>query len=151
MKTSKAVPIILRRTAECTEILVFTHPQAGVQFVKGTVEQDESVIEAAARELTEESGVSGAVYVRDLGTWESCPRGQVWHFQEMHIAEELQDSWEHFTTDGGGHMFRFHWHPLDEQPTNTWHPVYLAALRFVRERLATSSIQHATGAPSGAA
>ncbi|WP_410001350.1 NUDIX domain-containing protein [Rhizobium leguminosarum] len=39
------------------EILAFTHPSAGNQFVKGTVEEGERPQDAAARELREESGL----------------------------------------------------------------------------------------------
>ena len=35
-----------------TEVLVIEHPLAGIQLVKGTVEQGESVNDAAARELS---------------------------------------------------------------------------------------------------
>lgn len=47
MRTSKAVPVLLRRAPQGVGILVFTHPLAGVQIVKGTVEAGESVNQAA--------------------------------------------------------------------------------------------------------
>ena len=146
MRTPKAVPVLLRHAPTGTEILVFEHPQAGVQLVKGTVEPSESVSEAAMRELREESGVADAVCVGDLGTWESCPQGQVWYFREIRVASSLPDTWEHFTIDGGGHLFKFHWHRLTDEPANNWHPVYVAALDFVRQALGASGSSAARGA-----
>ena len=51
----KVVPVILRDINQRTEILVFKHPIAGIQIVKGTVETNEELEEAALRELYEES------------------------------------------------------------------------------------------------
>jgi len=143
MKTPKAVPIVLRHRAGCAEVLVFTHPQAGTQIVKGTIEPGESVSQACLRELAEESGVSGTAYVRDLGTWEQCPRGQVWHFREVSVSGELPDAWSHFTQDGGGQVFTFRWHVLDQPAPTDCHPTFVRALRFLHDRLAELS-QHAS-------
>lgn len=139
MRTPKAVPIVLRRRGRHTEVLVFAHPEAGTQIVKGTVEPGESVAQACVRELAEESGVTGGEYVRDLGAWEQCPRGQVWHFREMAVPVELPETWSHFTTDGGGHVFKFSWHALDEPAPADCHPVFVGALRFLKTCLAASS------------
>ncbi len=135
MRTPKAVPIVLRATGESTEVLLFEHPLAGPQLVKGTVEPGESVSEAATRELAEESGLVSARCISDLGTWEQCPPGQVWHFREVLVEQELSETWSHFTTDGGGHTFRFFWHQLSEPAPPNCHPVYTAALAFLRARL----------------
>jgi hypothetical protein len=40
MKPNKACPVILRRRNQL-EILLFEHPLAGVQLVKGTIERSE--------------------------------------------------------------------------------------------------------------
>jgi len=140
MRTPKAVPVVLRKSASGTEVLVFNHPLAGAQLVKGTVEPGESVNEAAVRELAEESGIVGASCDRDLGTWEQCPLGQVWHFRSMHVpASALPERWSHRTEDDGGHTFEFHWHRIDGVRPENCHPVFIAALEFLRARLATSS------------
>ena len=136
MKTSKVVPIVLRRPADRTEVLVFTHPEAGTQLVKGTVEAGELVSAAAVRELAEESGITGAAFVRDLGTWEQGPDDQVWHFCEMAVSSALPDAWRHRTDDDGGHVFAFRWHPIAEPAPSSCHPIFLQALAFLRERLA---------------
>ena len=135
MRTPKAVPVLLRVIQERVEVLMFEHPLAGAQLVKGTVEPGESVSEAAVRELAEESGLQHARCTRDLGTWEQCPASQVWHFREMLVEQELPESWSHFTTDGGGHTFSFFWHKLHEPAPPSCHPVFVGALRFLRAQL----------------
>ena len=89
MPTPKAVPIVLRATHERNEVLLFEHPLAGPQLVKGTIEPRESASAAAIRELAEESGLLSARCVSDLGTWEQCPPGQIWHFREVLVEHEL--------------------------------------------------------------
>jgi 8-oxo-dGTP pyrophosphatase MutT (NUDIX family) len=140
MRTPKAVPIVLRATQGRIEVLLFEHPLAGPQLVKGTVEQGESVSEAATRELAEESGLLSARCISDLGTWEQCPAGQVWHFREVLVERELPETWSHFTADGGGHTFRFFWHQLNAPAPPSCHPVYIAALAFLRARLSDRSV-----------
>ena len=57
MNIQKVVPVVLRVQNAETQILVFHHPLAGIQIVKGTVELNEMLEEAALRELFEESGI----------------------------------------------------------------------------------------------
>ena len=136
VKTPKAVPVVLRHRGDSTEVLVFAHPKAGTQIVKGTVEAGEPVADACVRELAEESGIVGAACLRDLGVWEHCPSGQVWHFREMFVADALPDSWTHHTNDGGGLLFRFYWHALDRSAPVSCHRDYVRALAFLQGRLA---------------
>ena len=147
MRTPKAVPVVLRERNERTEVLLFEHPLAGTQLVKGTIEPGESVSEAATRELAEESGLLAAESSFDLGTWEHCPVGQVWHFREVRVEQDPPESWSHFTKDGGGLTFRFFWHPLDAPAPVSCHPVFVAALSFLRAQLSdrarhSSSLRH---------
>ena len=142
MRIPKAVPIVLRRREGRTEVLVFAHPQAGTQIVKGTIEPGESVAQACLRELAEESGVTGTECVRDLGTWEHCPRGQVWHFREVSVSGELPETWSHFTQDGGGQVFTFRWHGLDQPAPADCHQAFVGALHFLQARL-TELARHA--------
>ena len=53
----KVCPIVSRCSNETQEILMFRHPLAGIQLVKGTVEPSENPADAARRELFEESGL----------------------------------------------------------------------------------------------
>ena len=73
MRTSKVAPIVLRHRGDRTEVLVFMQPEAGTELVQGTVEAGESVSAAAVRELEEESGITGAGRLCDLGIWEQGP------------------------------------------------------------------------------
>ena|SRR5215813_1489450 len=79
---NKVCPVVLRRSGETLQILVFEHPLAGRQLVKGTIESGESVEIAALRELSEESGIESASVLRHLGTWSSGFEGQIWAFVE---------------------------------------------------------------------
>ncbi len=134
MTVGKAVPIVLRGEGDHLDILVFEHPRAGTQLVKGTIETGESAPDAALRELWEESGIDEGRIARDLGVWAS-PKGQAWHFHEVRVDVALPERWEHFTQDGGGKLFRFRWHRLVEEPSATWHPIHRDALEFVRAAL----------------
>lgn len=130
----KAVPIVLRGQGESTEILVFEHPRAGTQLVKGTIEPGELPSQAALRELEEESGIEATRLTRELGVWPS-PKGHPWHFYEVSVGDPLPERWEHFTKDGGGKIFRFRWHRLADEPRESWHPIHREALEFVRAAL----------------
>jgi len=50
------------------DLLVMQHPTAGVQVPAGTVEENESLIDAAFREVAEETGLRELRLVRRLGT-----------------------------------------------------------------------------------
>ncbi len=130
----KAVPVVLRGQGESTEILVFDHPRAGTQLVKGTIEPGESPSHAALRELHEESGIQATRTTRELGVW-SSPKRRDWHFHEARVEGALPERWEHFTSDGGGKIFRFRWHRLADEPSESWRPIYREALAFVRAAL----------------
>ena len=66
---NKVCPVILRKNNNTLEILLFKHPTAGIQLVKGTIEKSEPVFQAAIRELYEESGiVVGEQHCYDWGS-----------------------------------------------------------------------------------
>jgi 8-oxo-dGTP pyrophosphatase MutT (NUDIX family) len=115
---------------------MFRHPTGGVQLVKGTIESGEHPHQAALRELHEESGIHDAMIVRGLGACEPTLRGKPWEFVQVNVARTLPDEWAHFTGDGGGLLFRFFWHHLDEFPTRDWHIKYVRAFVFIRDSLA---------------
>jgi ADP-ribose pyrophosphatase YjhB (NUDIX family) len=131
---AKAAPVLLREKSGRREILAFRHPSAGHQIVKGTVEPGEAPADAALRELEEESGVTGARIVAELGASDAIDEGQVWHF--FHCAAGEQPArWVFATQDEGGLLFSFFWQPLDAELTAEWHPASVRAVEFVRARL----------------
>lgn len=131
----KAVPIVLRGEGSNAAILAFKHSLAGKQIVKGTIEHGEAVVVAAARELTEESGLACTAQ-RELGEWDNEISAQVWYFVLMQAGGPLPNSWVHHTFDDGGHDFAFFWHPLDGHMDDEWHPVFRSAVGWLKERLA---------------
>lgn len=82
----KVCPVVLRKQNQ--ELLLFKHPLAGIQLVKGTIETfDESYITAAKRELAEESGITHVISARYLCSWDSGFQNQVWHFVSCECAD----------------------------------------------------------------
>ena len=132
MLVNKACPVVLRETAAAKELLVFEHPLAGIQLVKGTIEPGELPERAALRELCEESGIALASSVRTLGAWSSGHRDQVWSFWVCQPHTPPPENWVHRTADDGGHLFRFFWHPLFGEVSELWHPLYQRAIRFIQ-------------------
>lgn len=131
----KAVPIVLRTVLGQIEILVFEHPLAGVQLVKGTVEAGERPASAAVRELAEESGLTGVAETTSLGSQRYRDIGQVWHFYLCRFECELSERWEFLTADDNGHLFKFYWHPLTAKIDNPLGPVFELARRFIEEKV----------------
>lgn len=131
----KAVPIVVRWRSNKIDLLVFDHPLAGRQLVKGTVEDGETAEAAAVRELFEESGVDGVSQVIFLGVQDYAELGQCWHFFQCMLDGGPPESWEHFTSDGGGLTFQFCWQPLDQAIVNPNGPVFEQARRFVAEKI----------------
>jgi 8-oxo-dGTP pyrophosphatase MutT (NUDIX family) len=116
-------------------MLVFEHPLAGFQLIKGVREAGESPAEAALRRLWEEAGVQVAQTPADLGIWVSGYQEQIWSLQLCKSAYELPDGWMHRSADGGGLDFRFFWYPLSRSASSQWHWVYREALKVIRQRI----------------
>lgn len=141
MKIEKACPVVLRHSLntnhQLLEILAFKHPLAGFQLVKGTIEQGELPAQAAVRELFEEAGIKACVNGH-LGNQEIEATGQIWHFYQCVVSNELPDQWQFYTQDDNGHLFEFFWYPLvmNSHPANhDWHPMFQQALLFLQQRL----------------
>ncbi|MDO3383645.1 NUDIX domain-containing protein [Gilvimarinus algae] len=133
-KVHKACPVVLRRRPHL-EIMVFRHPLAGIQLVKGGVEVGESVAAACERELLEESGLV-AWATKSLGTLPLGEPASVWEFYQMTLeADQLPERWSFDTEDGGGLRFDFFWHRLDQPESADWHSMFSAALAHIRERV----------------
>ncbi len=129
----KVCPLVLRRRRNGVEVLLFKHPLAGVQLVKGTLEENDHSIEAAGlRELAEESGIKAVYNSHYLGQWESGFQQQLWHFVRCECSQ-LPDHWTFHTQDDGGHDFEFFWHNLNQPITSDMHPVYVHALEYIKE------------------
>ena len=127
----KAVPIVLRERCGVTEILVFDHPLAGRQLVKGTVEAGEEIEAAAVRELAEESGIVDVARTIYLGTQNYAGIKQRWHFVLCELKSPVGEDWAHYTEDGGGLVFRFLWQPIDQPIDNPDGHVFEQARLFM--------------------
>lgn len=131
----KVCPFILRKNTEFqTELLVFQHPVSGIQLVKGTLEENEPVVDAAIRELFEESGI--------IRTAEHCTyigqkpiASMSWHFIAVDIQDlSLAEQWQYQTLDDYGHVFSFFWMAapyLLGMDASQMHPKYLDAIRYI--------------------
>ncbi|WP_238066516.1 MULTISPECIES: NUDIX hydrolase [Pseudomonas] len=134
MIPGKVCPVVLSSSPP-SRLLLFRHPMAGTQLVKGTIESGEAPSEAALRELAEESGIDDAIVETDLGCWNAEHLDQIWSFQLCRALRYLPESWTHQTLDDHGHVFEFFWAPLDELPYADCHPVFQRALEFLGRRL----------------
>lgn len=127
----KLCPVILRSGMAGVEILVFRHPTAGVQLVKGTREGNEPGETGALRELAEEAGLVAASVSASLGSSSDIVPRQVWHFYRVE-AGSLPESWTFDTADDGGRRFAFFWWPLHLEPDHDWHKSFVRALHYIR-------------------
>jgi len=134
MHPNKACPILLSPESP-PKLLLFRHPLAGVQLVKGTLEPGEAPRAAALRELAEESGIGDAQVLDDLGCWDAGHAGQVWSYHLCRVERALPATWTHQTLDDHGHCFAFFWASLDALPYADCHPVFQRALAFVCQAL----------------
>jgi 8-oxo-dGTP pyrophosphatase MutT (NUDIX family) len=120
----KVIIYVTRKRAGRDELLVFEHrdfPAAGLQVPAGTMDPGEAAVDAAARELMEESGLSNLSLKGRVDVYEwlnpetsRLHRRHVYHFV---VASELSDAWDHTVSageDDQGLVFRFRWMPLAE-------------------------------------
>ncbi len=127
----KVCPLVLRSDGR---ILAFRHPMAGLQFVKGTLEEEETTPETAMRELYEETGfVLAAVHY--LGESDAIVDGETWHFWLMQDAD-LPETWDHACADDGGHVFSFFWQSLNDPLPAAFAPAFQRAATHIRAALA---------------
>ncbi|MEO5807207.1 nuclear transport factor 2 family protein [Devosia sp.] len=128
----KVCAVVVRGVADALEVLVFRHPLAGVQIVKGTREAREAIVAGALRELAEEAGIVEGVSGALLCSSSAIVPGQLWHFVLAETAS-LPESWTFDTADDGGHRFEFFWWRLDAEPDFEWQAEFVRALHLVRE------------------
>lgn len=131
---NKACPVVVRNREDQFEVLVFRHPIAGIQLVKGTVEPGESSRSASERELEEEAGIKlKAEHL--LLEWRRNPGDSTWAIWLMEQGDHLPNCWDHYCEDDGGRLFHYFWHPLSLSTDSEWHPVFVDALTAIRETL----------------
>jgi 8-oxo-dGTP pyrophosphatase MutT (NUDIX family) len=118
--------------------MVFRHPSAGIQLVKGTIEPGEHPADAALRELREESGVADVTLCQDLGFWDTGYAGQIWSLWLCIASRVLPESWRRRCEDDGGLDLQFFWHDLDAEPSANWHPLFRRVLDSIRWRVKTT-------------
>jgi 8-oxo-dGTP pyrophosphatase MutT (NUDIX family) len=97
------------------------------------IEGTETIQHAAQRELFEESGIAG-VAICYLGAVQVAEPEQEWHFVICKVGQ-LAETWTHHTSDGGGLDFEFFWHPIKDEPNETWHPIFKQALAFIVQHI----------------
>lgn len=129
--TEKVCALPYRETANSLEVLSFLHPLAGRQFIKGTLEAGEAPADGARRELQEESGLCLNVSPILLGYDLVGSPSLRWNFYAF-ATSGLPDSWSHWTEDGGGLLFSFFWHPLNEDLDDSWHLTFHHAFRVIQ-------------------
>lgn len=137
---NKACPVVLRLKEEQYELLAFEHPLAGKQIIKGAIEPHELVSRACERELKEESGLQAQAEAF-WGTWQANFEDQIWWFYLMKYEGELPEGWTHYTTDDGGHTFKFFWQPLDQKLDDQWHPLFKEAINYIRQVLVDEGLR----------
>lgn len=63
----KITAFITRRTNQKLELLLFNHPNAGIQIPAGTVENGENIEDALIREVIEETGLANIIIKKYIG------------------------------------------------------------------------------------
>lgn len=63
----KVVAFVVRKKNDVAQLLVFSHPTAGIQIPTGTVEENEAIEKALLREVKEETGLSKLKVIKKLG------------------------------------------------------------------------------------
>jgi 8-oxo-dGTP pyrophosphatase MutT (NUDIX family) len=69
----KVTAFVTRQRASGTELLLFRHPNAAIQFPAGTVEENETFEQAVLREVAEETGLTHVRLVGCIGQRDELP------------------------------------------------------------------------------
>ena len=132
MKVEKVCPVIFRENNGLRQILAFRHPLAGLQIVKGTIEEGENSHFAALRELAEESGITSVSNCEFKGDSDEITENQTWYFYNCTVDEDLKNAWDFFANEDGGINFSFFWFNINEPLSNDWHPTFHRALDYIK-------------------
>ncbi|WP_017381729.1 NUDIX hydrolase [Paenisporosarcina sp. TG-14] len=126
-KKQKVLAYITKGQEPNLELLVFeqkNEPEAGLQVPGGTIEEDELLIDALYREITEETGIARdeLSFMGKLHKYNYYPYGKdiVYerNFFQLGYAGN-QENWEHEVISDGkdnGMTFQFHFEPIDTLP-----------------------------------
>jgi 8-oxo-dGTP pyrophosphatase MutT (NUDIX family) len=128
MKTKRKVLAYITKGQEPNlELLVFEHkdqPEAGLQVPGGTIEEDEMLIDALYREITEETGITrdNLSFLGKIHKYNYYPNGKDTAYERnfFHLGYEGdRQNWDHLVVSDGldnGMTFQFRWEPLGTLP-----------------------------------
>lgn len=112
---------IRKKTGSEAEVLVFDHtkiPEVSPQVPAGTVEAGEGLVEAAAREFFEETGIKVTGRLKFIGNYK-FHREKLNQIHDRHVfvleGGHLAESWMHRVTGVGQDTaleFKFYWLPF---------------------------------------
>lgn len=122
----KALAYVVRDSKSEKQLLVFEHPKTkNIEVVRGTVDQGESSLQTAERELFEEAGLSlkaqrrlgfESIFMKS-GPFRQGPlEHQLYECFLFDGSRVEKNEWVHQVSGGGGDegmKFRFFWIPLD--------------------------------------
>ncbi len=95
----KVTAFVTRRGSAGTELLLFRHPNAGIQLPAGTVENGELAADAALREVIEETGLRDVAIRCRIGCVDETLPGRVFvaHATEVYSRPNIGSfDWAHF-------------------------------------------------------
>lgn len=113
-----------------SQVLLFRHPLAGYQLVKGSIQTKEPPKTAAIRELHEESGLIAASAIPS-GVLRQSAQHEIWHIFLCDVGN-TPDTWTYETQDDDGQVFDFFWHDLDADAPMPMAATYLAVLKHIK-------------------
>lgn len=122
----KVIAYILREKGGVTEILLHQHkdfPEAGFQVPAGTIEKNESEVEALLRETFEESGLSEFKEIKKIGEcdFQNDEKNEMHHrsFYLLQVEKNMPDIFEHIVSGNGEDadlVFLYEWRDIKKIP-----------------------------------